>query len=173
MVLQQQVVPLSYAKALESKRLYRKQPSIDKLKFLSSCNCEEEWEKAAAILGQVNENVIDLTKAQVMLKKHLNTRRLQRQMLIWLNMRQWSDFEAEYPDHAKLEKLDILLGTLGNPTVNVSVRTTGWFDNVAGVDPVTTLRIPDPRILTYLEEADRLKNLQNRAPTDTEGLEGE
>ena len=51
MMLEQQVIPPTYAVALESKRKYRKQPSIDKLKFLASCNGDEEWDKAAAILG--------------------------------------------------------------------------------------------------------------------------
>jgi len=165
-------IPLTFAKALEAKRSYRKVPSIDKLKFLTSCNSEQEWKKAATIMTLLNSCVITIKKAGEMLRKHLNMRRLQRQMLIYLNIDNWSKFEQLYPTHSVEDKLEILLGSLGNPSVHCSARSTGWFDSEKGVDPATQLKSPDPLILKYLTEAKRYNHVRSRLASDIEGLTG-
>jgi hypothetical protein len=165
-------IPVTYTAALEEKRKYRKTPGIDKIKFLTSCNTAHEWKKAAMLLDLVNSNRCTIQKAAEGLRQHLNMRRLQRQILFWLQMGNWADFEKMYPAHAAKDKMNVLLGSLGQPIVLSSAKTTGWFDPDKEADPVSKIKHPHERIVKFLADAQRFADVRARLPTDIKNIEG-
>ena len=102
-------IPLTYSAALKNARMYRRPLGMDKIKFMTCCNTDDEWKKATTLLKLVNTNALDLNSMPESLTKHLNRKRLQRQLLFNVSLETWEDFEAAYPNHHHEEKLKVLL----------------------------------------------------------------
>jgi hypothetical protein len=107
---------MSLNSELKKFRDYRKPLTMDKLKFLLPCNTTEEWDKAAVILRLVTSNQISLKDAPVHLNDYMNLKRLQRQLLLFLSLNTWEEFEGFYPNHHQREVLETLIKDLGKFT---------------------------------------------------------